>query len=173
MTAHEYYPFDEAARLLRIDAATLRDWVDDGAIRAYQRGDVVKFRKSDVDKIVAERGKTISEVNFADEASAFNELGETYTEDAPLHGSGDSQVDIAGPADSDEESFLEETIADDDGIAMTAESADLDLAAPVEGDDDEAEADMARPLDDSLFRAPLQKRADELRKKRDAQQDSE
>ena len=48
VTKSEYYTRYEAAKLLRITVATLRNWVRDGKIKAVQQGWRVFFHKDEV-----------------------------------------------------------------------------------------------------------------------------
>ena len=142
----EFYTFDEVVRQLKIDENKLKRLVSEGEISAFREGDVMKFKKTEIDKIASkspgsETSETVlSEITLEDEAPAFEESGETLTDDLVFEGADkkdeiDLEVDDAGMKTaeiSSQDTFIEEKGTDD--IGMTTEPIDLsaDLAEEVE-----------------------------------------
>ena len=155
----EFYTFDEVVRQLKIDENKLKRLVSEGEISAFREGDVMKFKKTEIDKIASkspgsETSETVlSEITLEDEAPAFEESGETLTDDLVFEGADkkdeiDLEVDDAGMKTaeiSSQDTFIEEKGSDD--VGMTTEPIDLsaDLAEDVEEEEiEEVEAVGAR-----------------------------
>ncbi len=143
----EFYTFDEVVRQLHIDENKLKRLVSEGEISAFREGDVMKFRKAEIDKLStsgtgSETSETVlSEITLEDEGGAFQDSSETLTDDLVFEGAesdtGD-QVEIGADAGlkteeiSSQDTFIEEKVADD--VGMTTEPIDLsaDLTEGVE-----------------------------------------
>ena len=73
----EFYTFDEVVRQLKIDENKLKRLVSEGEISAFREGDVMKFKRTEIDKLSAkgtgsETSETVlSEITLEDEAPAF------------------------------------------------------------------------------------------------------
>ena len=73
----EFYTFDEVVRQLKIDQNKLKRLVSEGEISAFREGDVMKFKKSEIDKLASkgtgsETSETVlSEITLEDEVSVF------------------------------------------------------------------------------------------------------
>lgn len=48
----EYMTPQEAAKYLRVSTKTLRRWVLDGSLKAYKKGKVVRYARTDLDKVL-------------------------------------------------------------------------------------------------------------------------
>ena len=152
----EFYTFDEVVRQLKIDQNKLKRLVSEGEISAFREGDVMKFKKSEIDKLAqkgtgSETSETVlSEITLEDEAPAFEESGETLTDDLVFESAeSEDQVDLAdvgsGPEEiSSQDTFIEERGAPEDEIGMSTEPIDLsaDLTQEVDEDEDLEEVDM-------------------------------
>jgi len=152
----EFYTFDEVVRQLKIDQNKLKRLVSEGEISAFREGDVMKFKKSEIDKLAqkgtgSETSETVlSEITLEDEAPAFEESGETLTDDLVFESAeSEDQVDLAdvgtGPEEiSSQDTFIEERGAPEDEIGMSTEPIDLsaDLTQEVDEEDDLEEVDM-------------------------------
>ncbi|MFQ5843726.1 MAG: helix-turn-helix domain-containing protein [Planctomycetota bacterium] len=157
----EFYTFDEVVRQLHIDENKLKRLVSEGEISAFREGDVMKFRKSEIDKLArvgagSETSETVlSEITLEDEGGAFQDSSETLTDDLVFEGAeagqGD-QVDLgAEPAGvgadeiSSQDTFIEEASGVED-VGMTTEPIDLsaDLTEEVEEEVEEAPVRAAR-----------------------------
>ncbi|MHC4932231.1 MAG: helix-turn-helix domain-containing protein [Planctomycetota bacterium] len=155
----EFYTFDEVVRQLKIDENKLKRLVSEGEISAFREGDVMKFKRTEIDKLAtkgagSETSETVlSEITLEDEAPAFEESGETLTDDLVFESSGtEDQVDLGTEAGlpteeiSSQDTFIEEAPADDE-VGMTTEPIDLsaDLTEEVEEEEiEEVEAPSAR-----------------------------
>ena len=145
----EFYTFDEVVRQLHIDENKLKRLVSEGEISAFREGDVMKFKKTEIDKIASkspgsETSETVlSEITLEDEAPAFEESGETLTDDLVFEGAGkkdeiDLAVDDAAGMKtaeiSSQDTFIEEKGSGLDDVGMTTEPIDLsaDLTEDVE-----------------------------------------
>jgi len=158
----EFYTFDEVVRQLKIDENKLKRLVSEGEISAFREGDIMKFKKTEIDKLAtkgpgSETSETVlSEITLEDEAPAFEESGETLTDDLVFESteaeSGD-RIDLgveagAAPEEiSSQDTFIEES---GDEVGMTTEPIDLsaDLTQEVEEEEEIEEIE-----------APLQRRA--------------
>ena len=140
----EFYTFDEVVRQLKIDEGKLKRLVSEGEISAFREGDVMKFKRTEIDKLSTKSGGSetsetvLSEITLEDEAPAFEESGETLTDDLVFESSdtGDKinlgdQAGMATEEISSQDTFIEDN-ADD--IGMTTEPIDLsaDLTEEVE-----------------------------------------
>ena len=47
----EFYTFDEVVRQLKIDENKLKRLVSEGEISAFREGDVMKFKRTEIDKL--------------------------------------------------------------------------------------------------------------------------
>jgi excisionase family DNA binding protein len=138
----EFYTFDEVVRQLKIDQNKLKRLVSEGEISAFREGDVMKFKKSEIDKLVSkgtgsETSETVlSEITLEDEAPAFEESGETLTDDLVFE-SGEDKVQIGeggrGREISSQDTFIEPKGKAED-VGMSTEPIDLshDLTQEVE-----------------------------------------
>jgi excisionase family DNA binding protein len=156
----EFYTFDEVVRQLKIDQNKLKRLVSEGEISAFREGDVMKFKKSEIDKLAqkgtgSETSETVlSEITLEDEAPAFEESGETLTDDLVFESAeSEDQVDLADVGGAPEEissqdTFIEDRGAPEDEIGMSTEPIDLsaDLTQEVDEEEDleEIEAPAAR-----------------------------
>jgi len=137
----EFYTFDEVVRQLKIDQNKLKRLVSEGEISAFREGDVMKFKKSEIDKLVSkgtgsETSETVlSEITLEDEAPAFEESGETLTDDLVFE-SGEDKVQIGeGSARgeiSSQDTFIEPKGGKGEEVGMSTEPIDLsaDLGIP-------------------------------------------
>ena len=152
----EFYTFDEVVRQLSIDENKLKRLVSEGEISAFREGDVMKFKKSEIDKLStkgmgSETSETVlSEITLEDEAPAFEESGETLTDDLVFEGAGTSdEVDLGtvegapGEEISSQDTFIEEKPADAD-VGMTTEPIDLSADLTQEVEEEEIE-EMEEP----------------------------
>ncbi len=157
----EFYTFDEVVRQLHIDENKLKRLVSEGEISAFREGDVMKFRKAEIDKLStsgtgSETSETVlSEITLEDEGGAFQDSSETLTDDLVFEGAesdtGD-QVEIGADAGlkteeiSSQDTFIEEKVADD--VGMTTEPIDLsaDLTEGVEEEEVEEVRTGRRPV---------------------------
>jgi len=149
----EFYTFDEVVRQLKIDQNKLKRLVSEGEISAFREGDVMKFKKSEIDKLVSkgtgsETSETVlSEITLEDEAPAFEESGETLTDDLVFE-SGEDKVQIGeGSARgeiSSQDTFIEPKGGKGGGeeVGMSTEPIDLsaDLTQEVEEEVEEVGA---------------------------------
>jgi excisionase family DNA binding protein len=154
----EFYTFDEVVRQLKIDENKLKRLVSEGEISAFREGDVMKFKRTEIDKIATKSGGSetsetvLSEITLEDEAPAFEESGETLTDDLVFESSdtGD-KVDIDDQAGlKTEEISSQDTFIEDAGdeVGMTTEPIDLsaDLTEEVEEEEiEEIDAPSRRP----------------------------
>ncbi|MHC4959808.1 MAG: helix-turn-helix domain-containing protein [Planctomycetota bacterium] len=155
----EFYTFDEVVRQLKIDENKLKRLVSEGEISAFREGDVMKFKRSEIDKLATKGGGSetsetvLSEITLEDEAPAFEESGETLTDDLVFESSGtEDQIDLGADAEpvgteeiSSQDTFIEEPVSDD--VGMTTEPIDLsaDLTEEVEEEEiEEVDAPAAR-----------------------------
>jgi len=162
----EFYTFDEVVRQLHIDENKLKRLVSEGEISAFREGDVMKFKKTEIDKIASkspgsETSETVlSEITLEDETPAFEESGETLTDDLVFEGADkkdeiDLAVDDGGMATeaiSSQDTFIEDKGADD--VGMTTEPIDLSADLTDEVDEEEIEE-----VDSPAARQPRQRRA--------------
>lgn len=146
----EFYTFDEVTRQLKIDENKLKRLVSEGEISAFREGDVMKFKRTEIDKIATKSGGSetsetvLSEITLEDEAPAFEESGETLTDDLVFESSdtGD-QVGLEEPAGmateeiSSQDTFIEDVGGDE--IGMTTEPIDLSADLTEEIEDEEIE----------------------------------
>lgn len=152
----EFYTFDEVVRQLKIDQNKLKRLVSEGEISAFREGDVMKFKKSEIDKLVSkgtgsETSETVlSEITLEDEAPAFEESGETLTDDLVFE-SGEDKVQIGeggrGREISSQDTFIEPKGKAED-VGMSTEPIDLsaDLTQEVEEEEvEEVESAATRP----------------------------
>jgi len=154
----EFYTFDEVVRQLKIDENKLKRLVSEGEISAFREGDVMKFKRSEIDKLSTKGGSSetsetvLSEITLEDEAPAFEESGETLTDDLVFESTGtEDQVEIGsapGPVEeiSSQDTFIEEAASVDE-VGMTTEPIDLsaDLTQEVEEEEiEEVEAPTIR-----------------------------
>ena len=137
----EFYTFDEVVRQLKIDENKLKRLVSEGEISAFREGDIMKFKKSEIDKLAAkgtgsETSETVlSEITLEDEAPAFEESGETLTDDLVFESSESDQVDLGDQAGmKTEEISSQDTFIESDDVGMSTEPIDLsaDLTEDVE-----------------------------------------
>ncbi len=148
----EFYTFDEVVRQLKIDENKLKRLVSEGEISAFREGDVMKFKKSEIDKLAkkgagSETSETVlSEITLEDEAPAFEESGETLTDDLVFEGAGSSdevQLDSAGMKTeeiSSQDTFIEEKGGRGRGdVGMTTEPIDLSADLTQDADEEEVE----------------------------------
>jgi excisionase family DNA binding protein len=151
----EFYTFDEVVRQLKIDQNKLKRLVSEGEISAFREGDVMKFKKSEIDKLVSkgtgsETSETVlSEITLEDEAPAFEESGETLTDDLVFE-SGEDKVQIGeggrGGEISSQDTFIEPKGKMED-VGMSTEPIDLsaDLTQEVEEEEVEEVGAARRP----------------------------
>ena len=141
----EFYTFDEVVRQLKIDENKLKRLVSEGEISAFREGDIMKFKKSEIDKLVqkgtgSETSETVlSEITLEDEAPAFEESGETLTDDLIFESSEDKvQIGEGGGVEeiSSQDTFIEDA---GDEIGMTTEPIDLSADLTEEVDEEEIE----------------------------------
>ena len=145
----EFYTFDEVTRQLKIDENKLKRLVSEGEISAFREGDVMKFKRTEIDKIATKGGGSetsetvLSEITLEDEAPAFEESGETLTYDLVFESSATGDEvglgDEAGMATeeiSSQDTFIEDV---GDEIGMTTEPIDLSADLTEEIEDEEIE----------------------------------
>ncbi|MHC4410600.1 MAG: helix-turn-helix domain-containing protein [Planctomycetota bacterium] len=145
----EFYTFDEVVRQLKIDENKLKRLVSEGEISAFREGDVMKFKRTEIDKISTKSGGSetsetvLSEITLEDEAPAFEESGETLTDDLVFESSdtGDKinledQAGMATEELSSQDTFIEDA---GDEIGMTTEPIDLSADLTEEVEDEEIE----------------------------------
>ena len=146
----EFYTFDEVVRQLQIDENKLKRLVSEGEISAFREGDIMKFKRSEIDKIATKGGGSetsetvLSEITLEDEAPAFEESGETLTDDLVFESTGtEDQVEIGGEPDplATEEISSQDTFIEDaaDEVGMTTEPIDLSADLTQEVDEEEIE----------------------------------
>lgn len=144
----EFYTFDEVVRQLKIDQNKLKRLVSEGEISAFREGDVMKFKKSEIDKLVSkgtgsETSETVlSEITLEDEAPAFEESGETLTDDLVFE-SGEDKVQIGeGSARgeiSSQDTFIEPKGGKGEEVGMSTEPIDLSADLTQEVEEEEVE----------------------------------
>jgi len=145
----EVYTFDEVVRQLKIDENKLKRLVSEGEISAFREGDVMKFKRTEIDKIATKSGGSetsetvLSEITLEDEAPAFEESGETLTDDLVFESSdtGDKvnledQAGLATEEISSQDTFIEDT---GDEVGMTTEPIDLSADLTEEVEEEEIE----------------------------------
>jgi len=145
----EFYTFDEVVRQLKIDENKLKRLVSEGEISAFREGDVMKFKRTEIDKIATKSGGSetsetvLSEITLEDEAPAFEESGETLTDDLVFESSdtGDKvnledQAGLATEEISSQDTFIEDT---GDEVGMTTEPIDLSADLTEEVEEEEIE----------------------------------
>jgi excisionase family DNA binding protein len=152
----EFYTFDEVVRQLKIDEGKLKRLVSEGEISAFREGDVMKFKRTEIDKLAtkgtgSETSETVlSEITLEDEAPAFEESGETLTDDLVFESSESESIDqIDLGSDSGmvtEEISSQDTFIEDagDDVGMSTEPIDISADLTQEVDDDEIE-EIAAP----------------------------
>lgn len=153
----EFYTFDEVVRQLHIDENKLKRLVSEGEISAFREGDIMKFKRSEIDKLSTKGGGSetsetvLSEITLEDEAPAFEESGETLTDDLVFESTGtEDQIALGSEPDSGvEEISSQDTFIEDAGdeIGMTTEPIDLsaDLTQEVEEEEiEEVDSQAAR-----------------------------
>ena len=146
----EFYTFDEVVRQLKIDEGKLKRLVSEGEISAFREGDVMKFKRTEIDKIATKGGGSetsetvLSEITLEDEAPAFEESGETLTDDLVFESSGtEDQIDLGAdtgaPTEeiSSQDTFIEDAGGDD--VGMTTEPIDLSADLTEEVEEEEIE----------------------------------
>ena len=151
----EFYTFDEVVRQLHIDQGKLKRLVSEGEISAFREGDVMKFKKSEIDKLAqkgtgSETSETVlSEITLEDEAPAFEESGETLTDDLVFESSESDQVDLGEASMPTEEISSQDTFIEDKGgedeIGMSTEPIDLSADLTQEVDEEEEIEEMDSP----------------------------
>ena len=167
----EFYTFDEVVRQLKIDENKLKRLVSEGEISAFREGDVMKFKRSEIDKLSTKGGSetsetVLSEITLEDEAPAFEESGETLTDDLVFESSGtEDQIDLgadtSAPAPeeiSSQDTFIEDAGGGADDVGMTTEPIDLsaDLTEEVEEEEiEEVEAPAQRSGTPRTQRRPV------------------
>lgn len=162
----EFYTFDEVVRQLKIDQNKLKRLVSEGEISAFREGDVMKFKKSEIDKLAqkgtgSETSETVlSEITLEDEAPAFEESGETLTDDLVFESTG-TEDQIALGADtgrgeeiSSQDTFIEDRGAPEDEIGMSTEPIDLSADLTQEVDEDEDLEEIEAPARRAAAAAP-------------------
>ena len=145
----EFYTFDEVVRQLKIDEGKLKRLVSEGEISAFREGDVMKFKRTEIDKLSTKSGGSetsetvLSEITLEDEAPAFEESGETLTDDLVFESSdtGDKinlgdQAGLATEEISSQDTFIED-VSDD--VGMTTEPIDLSADLTEEVEEEEIE----------------------------------
>ena len=150
----EFYTFDEVVRQLKIDQNKLKRLVSEGEISAFREGDVMKFKKSEIDKLAqkgtgSETSETVlSEITLEDEAPAFEESGETLTDDLVFESSEDEvEISDSGMATeeiSSQDTFIEEKPMEEE-IGMSTEPIDLSADLTQEVEEEEIE-EIEAPL---------------------------
>ena len=153
----EFYTFDEVVRQLKIDENKLKRLVSEGEISAFREGDVMKFKRTEIDKIATKSGGSetsetvLSEITLEDEAPAFEESGETLTDDLVFESSdtGDKinledQAGMATEEISSQDTFIEDGGGDE--VGMTTEPIDLSADLTEEVEDEEIE-EIGSPRD--------------------------
>jgi len=148
----EFYTFDEVVRQLKIDQNKLKRLVSEGEISAFREGDVMKFKKSEIDKLMSkgtgsETSETVlSEITLEDEAPAFEESGETLTDDLVFE-SGEDKVQIGeggGKGEiSSQDTFIEPKGKGEE-VGMSTEPIDLSADLTQEVEEEEVEEVGAR-----------------------------
>lgn len=149
----EFYTFDEVVRQLKIDQNKLKRLVSEGEISAFREGDVMKFKKSEIDKLVSkgtgsETSETVlSEITLEDEAPAFEESGETLTDDLVFE-SGEDKVQIGeggGKGEiSSQDTFIEPKGGKGEEVGMSTEPIDLSADLTQEVEEEEVEEVAAK-----------------------------
>ncbi len=153
----EFYTFDEVVRQLKIDEGKLKRLVSEGEISAFREGDIMKFKKVEIDKIStkgpgSETSETVlSEITLEDDAPAFEESGETLTDDLVFESSEPESADRISLGDagmateeiSSQDTFIEESGMDD--VGMTTEPIDLSADLTSDLDDDEEMEEIGAP----------------------------
>lgn len=147
----EFYTFDEVVRQLKIDENKLKRLVSEGEISAFREGDVMKFKRTEIDKLASKGGGSetsetvLSEITLEDEAPAFEESGETLTDDLVFESSGtEDQVDLGSEKPmateeiSSQDTFIEEAPMEDE-VGMTTEPIDLSADLTEEVEEEEIE----------------------------------
>ncbi|MHC4953483.1 MAG: helix-turn-helix domain-containing protein [Planctomycetota bacterium] len=145
----EFYTFDEVVRQLKIDEGKLKRLVSEGEISAFREGDVMKFKRTEIDKLSTKSGGSetsetvLSEITLEDEAPAFEESGETLTDDLVFESSDtgdkvgiDDQAGLATEEISSQDTFIED-VSDD--VGMTTEPIDLSADLTEEVEEEEIE----------------------------------
>ena len=145
----EFYTFDEVVRQLKIDEGKLKRLVSEGEISAFREGDVMKFKRTEIDKLSTKSGGSetsetvLSEITLEDEAPAFEESGETLTDDLVFESSdtGDKinlgdEAGLATEEISSQDTFIED-VSDD--VGMTTEPIDLSADLTEEVEEEEIE----------------------------------
>ena len=145
----EFYTFDEVVRQLKIDEGKLKRLVSEGEISAFREGDVMKFKRTEIDKLATKGGGSetsetvLSEITLEDEAPAFEESGETLTDDLVFESSGtEDQIDLGADAGAPtEEISSQDTFIEDagDDVGMTTEPIDLSADLTEEVEEEEIE----------------------------------
>jgi len=144
----EFYTFDEVVRQLKIDENKLKRLVSEGEISAFREGDVMKFKRTEIDKIATKSGGSetsetvLSEITLEDEAPAFEESGETLTDDLVFESSEGDKVDLDDQSGmKTEEISSQDTFIEDAGdeVGMTTEPIDLSADLTEEVEDEEIE----------------------------------
>jgi len=136
-------------RQLKIDEGKLKRLVSEGEISAFREGDVMKFKRTEIDKLSTKSGGSetsetvLSEITLEDEAPAFEESGETLTDDLVFESSdtGDKinlgdQAGLATEEISSQDTFIED-VSDD--VGMTTEPIDLSADLTEEVEEEEIE----------------------------------
>ena len=119
----EFYTVDEVVRQLKIDEGKLKRLVADGEISAFREGDMMKFKRTEIDKL-ATKG---AEIMLEDEAPAFNESGETLTDDLVFESPDTEEIDLGADAGApteevpSQDTFIEDA-GDDDDVGTATES---------------------------------------------------
>jgi excisionase family DNA binding protein len=144
----EFYTFDEVVRQLRIDQNKLKRLVSEGEISAFREGDVMKFKKSEIDKLVSkgtgsETSETVlSEITLEDESPAFEESGETLTDDLVFESSEDKVQIGEGQGHgeiSSQDTFIEPKGGKEEEVGMSTEPIDLSADLTQEVEEEEME----------------------------------
>lgn len=164
----EFYTFDEVVRQLKIDEGKLKRLVSEGEISAFREGDVMKFKKTEIDKLAtkgpgSETSETVlSEITLEDEAPAFEESGETLTDDLVFESSEpeSDQIDLGSDEGmATEEISSQDTFIEDagDDVGMTTEPIDLSADLTQEVDEEEEIEEIESPV--QRRSAPARRRA--------------
>jgi len=163
----EFYTFDEVVRQLKIDQSKLKRLVSEGEISAFREGDIMKFKKSEIDKLVqkgtgSETSETVlSEITLEDEAPAFEESGETLTDDLIFESSEDKvQIGEGGGVEeiSSQDTFIEPKGGREEEIGMSTEPIDLSADLTQEVEEEEVE-EVAAPRRAATAVRPAGRRA--------------
>jgi excisionase family DNA binding protein len=164
----EFYTFDEVVRQLKIDEGKLKRLVSEGEISAFREGDVMKFKKTEIDKLAtkgpgSETSETVlSEITLEDEAPAFEESGETLTDDLVFESSEpeSDQIDLGSDEGmATEEISSQDTFIEDagDDVGMTTEPIDLSADLTQEVEEEEEIEEIGAPVQRRA--APARRRA--------------